>query len=194
MSATTTAPLHAWVDESIHVGNRLYLLAAAVAPCDEKQLDDCRDRLRSLVRHARRRLHWNSEEERDLVAIAAAIATMPLTNIVVTATRLDPKRQERARRKCLEQLLHRLAADQVEHVWLESRDAIGNKRDLTMVATLRSAHALPASIRVDHARPLDEPMLWLPDSVAGAVAASHDGQPHYRAPLEHMLEEITFEL
>lgn len=187
-------PLHAWVDESIHVGNRLYLLAAAVAPLDEEQLDEFRTRLRSLVRHARGRLHWNREEERDMVAITAAIADMPLTNIVVTATRLDPRKQERARRKCLEQLLHRLAIDHVEHVWLESRDPIGNRRDLAMVASMRTTHVLPASIRVDHARPFDEPLLWLPDSVAGAVAAAHDGKPHYRAPLAHMLEEITIEL
>lgn len=187
-------PLHAWVDESVHVGNRLYLLAAAVAPRDEDQLDVCRARLRSLVRHARGRLHWNSEEERDLVAITDAIADMPLSNIVVIATRLNPKKQERARRKCLEQLLHRLATAEVEHVWLESRDTIGNRRDLAMVASLRTTHVLPPSMRIDHARPLDEPLLWLPDSVAGAVAAAHNGQLHYRAPLTHKLEEITFEL
>lgn len=190
----TSAPLHAWVDESIHVGNRIYLLAAAIAPSDPEQLEACRDRLRSLVRHARGRLHWNREEERDLIAITSAIAEMPLTNIVVTAARLDPKKQERARRKCLEQLLHRLVAADIERVWLESRDAVGNRRDLAMVASLRNTRVLPDSIRVDHARPLDEPMLWLPDSIAGAVAAAHDGQARYKAPLAHMLEEIVFDL
>jgi hypothetical protein len=194
VSDGTTRSMHAWIDESVHVGNGLYLLAAAVAPDDEAQLEACRDHLRSLVRHARGRLHWRNEEEIDHIAITAAIGAMPLSSIVVTATRLDPKKQERARRKCLEQLLHRLVTDGVEQVWLESRDARGNSRDLAMVANLRNARTLPRSIRVDHARPLEEPLLWLPDSIAGAVAAAHDGKPQFRAPLLHMLEEITFEL
>ncbi|MDO9395841.1 MAG: hypothetical protein Q7T71_04795 [Herbiconiux sp.] len=194
MSASAGAPLHAWVDESIHVGNELYLLAAAVAPHDAEQLETCRLLLRSLARRPRRRLHWNSEEERDRLAIVNTIAEMPLTNVVVTATRLDPRRQERARRKCLQRMLHHLAEDQIEQVWLESRDAIGDSRDLAMVASLRTTRALPASIRVDHARPLDEPLLWIPDAVAGAVAAAHNGQPLYRNPLARILEEVVFEL
>jgi hypothetical protein len=194
VSDGTSRSLHAWVDESVHVGNGLYLLAAAIAPDDEAKLEACRDHLRSLVRHARGRLHWRNEEEIDHIAISEAIGSMPLSSIVVTATRLDPKKQERARRKCLEQLLHRLVTDGVEQVWLESRDVRGNSRDLAMVANLRSARTLPGSIRVDHARPLEEPLLWLPDSIAGAVAAAHDGHPRFRAPLLHMLDEITFEL
>ncbi len=194
LRSASGAPLHAWVDESVHVGNELYLLAAAVAPQNSRLLETCRLSLQALTRDRRRRLHWNSEEERDRLAIVQAIAEMPLTSIVVTATRLDPRRQERARRKCLERLLHHLAAKEVEHVWLESRDAIGNRRDLAMVASLRTTFALAESVRVDHARPLDEPLLWVPDSVAGAVAAAHNGQLLYRDPLDAVLEEIVFEL
>lgn len=126
--------------------------------------------------------------------IATLIGEMSVSNVVVTATRLDPKRQERARRKCMQQLLHRLVAEGVRQVWMESRDAIGNQRDLALVTNLRTTDALPMSIRVDHARPLDEPLLWVPDAVAGAVAAAHDGRTHYRALIEHKLEEIIFDL
>lgn len=187
-------PLQAWVDESIHVANELYILAAAIAPSDPAQLEACRDRLRALVRRARNRLHWNSEEEGDLIGISKTIGSMPLTSIVVTATHMDRRKQERARRKCLQQLLYRLSADRVEQVWLESRDAIGNQRDLAMVANLRSTHALDDALRVDHLKPLEEPLLWLPDSVAGAVAAAHDGRPWYRAPMAHMIDELILEL
>lgn len=193
MNSPATVPVHAWVDESVHVVRGLYVMAAAIAPVVPTTLDGDRQRLHALTR-ARRRLHWSSEEERDRVRIAALVAELSVTNIVVTATRLDPRRQERARRKCMQRLLHRLVADGVEHVWLESRDSIGNQRDLTMVANLRTTDALPLSIRVDHALPLEEPLLWVPDAVAGAVAAAHDGRDHYRALIEHKLQEIVFDL
>ncbi|WP_194762281.1 hypothetical protein [Microbacterium sp. UFMG61] len=63
-----------------------------------------------------------------------------------------------------------------------------------MVANLRTTDALPPTLRVDHAKPLEEPLLWVPDAVAGAVAAAHDGRTLYRACFEDKLEEAMFEL
>ena len=48
---------------------------------------------------------------------------------------------------------------------------------------------ITAAIRVDTAMPGDEPMLWLPDAVAGAVAADRYGRPEYLAligPVQHV--------
>lgn len=193
---TDTSPvaaLHAWVDESIHVTANLYLLAAAVMETSD-DLDTTRQRLRVMARRTRGRTHWNSEEEGDRLRLSQLIGDLPLTNIVVAASRIDPRRQERARRKCMQQLLHRLASDDVSQVWFESRDEIGNSRDLAMVANLRTTDALPSTLRIDHAKPLAEPLLWVPDAVAGAVAAAHDGRTGFRACFEHKLEEIVFEL
>ncbi len=189
-----TTELHAWVDESIHVRANLYLLAAAVTTAAAEDLDTTRLRLRAMARRTRGRTHWNSEDERDRLRISRLIGDLPLTNIVVTATRIDPRRQERARRKCMQQLLHKLASGSVTQVWFESRDEIGNRRDLAMVANLRTTDALPPTLRVDHAKPLEEPLLWVPDAVAGAVAAAHDGRTLYRACFEDKLEEAMFEL
>ncbi len=193
MSPPTPLPVHAWVDESVLVARGLYLLAAAVGPVVPEALEADRSRLRSLAR-ATGRLHWSSEEERDKMRIATLVGELSLSNMVVTATRLDSRRQERARRKCLQMLVHQLVADDVQHVWLESRDRIGNQRDLAMIASLRTTGALPPSIRVDHARPSEEPLLWVADAVAGAVAAAYEGRPQFRGLINHKLHEIVIEL
>ena len=193
MSHPTPVPIHAWVDESVHVGRGLYVMAAAMAPLMPEALEFDRRRLRSLTR-ATGCLHWSREEERDKMRIATLVGELSLSNMVVTATRLDPRRQERARRKCLQRLLHQLVDDRVQQVWLESRDRVGNQRDLAMVASLRTTDALPSSIRVDHARPSEEPLLWVADAVAGAVAAAYEGRRQFRALIDHKLQEIVIDL
>ena len=94
----------------------------------------------------------------------------------------------------MQQLLHKLASEGVSQTWFESRDDIGNTRDLAMVANLRTTDALPPTLRIDHAKPLEEPLLWVPDAVAGAIAAAHNGRTHFRACFEHTLDEVVFEL
>lgn len=165
--------LHAWVDESVHVDCGLYVLAAGVA--DPVVCDGHRDVLRALVRSPRRRLHWKDEERRDRLRIAESLATLDLAHIVAIASPLDPKKPERARRKCLERLLLQLSEDGVGEVWLESRGPIQDQRDRTMVAAMRSAGIGLRRLHVEFALPRDEPMLWVPDAVAGAVAAARKG-------------------
>jgi hypothetical protein len=43
------------------------------------------------------------------------------------------------------------------------------------VEALRGKRSVSAGIRVEFARPKDEPMLWVPDAVAGAVNAAASG-------------------
>lgn len=181
--------LHAWVDESIHLdhGSGLYVLVAAVG--DAGGCDGVRDELRSLVRKPRRRLHWGAEEPADKLKIAAAVGGFDVLNVVVVGSPVDPRKQERARRKCTERLFHRLHELGVTHVFMETRTESLNTRDIRMIAAMRGAQTIPAGLRVDFERPLDEPMLWVPDAVAGAVGAAMKGSPECRALLESILEE-----
>jgi hypothetical protein len=48
-------------------------------------------------------------------------------------------------------------------------------RDLRLVKALRGKRSISSSIRVEFARPKDEPMLWIPDAVAGAVNGARSG-------------------
>jgi hypothetical protein len=94
---------------------------------------------------------------------------------VVIGVGADPARQERVRRKCLEELLFRLEKLGVSHVWLEAYTPSLNKRDSQMVDALRGAGAITKNIHVDLAYPNDEPMLWILDAVAGATGMARKG-------------------
>ncbi len=65
---------------------------------------------------------------------------------------------------------------------------------MRMVRGFRGAKTIAADLRVDFARPLEEPMLWVPDAVAGAVAAARKGTLAYRDLLGSGLEELTLDL
>lgn len=170
MSATSI--LHAWVDESIHIrgsalSEGIYLLAATVA--DPRVCDPAREALRSLLPGRASRLHWKDSDARSRRRIALVAAGLGVQHTVVIGAPLDARRQERARRLCMERLLHELGAVGVSCVWAESRTASLNRQDLRMIDALRSRHAVPPGLKLEFMLPSAEPMLWLPDIAAGAV-------------------------
>lgn len=75
----------------------------------------------------------------------------------------------------MERLYFELYARDVSMVWVESRHESLNRRDREMVDALRAKGAIGTSSRVEFALPREEPMLWLPDAVAGAVGAFRKG-------------------
>lgn len=79
----------------------------------------------------------------------------------------------------------------VSQVWLESRTSSLNKRDLQMVNALRSEKAVSPALRVDFGLPSVEPMLWVPDAIAGARKGSRAG---HRQVLGTMVQEIEIAL
>lgn len=50
------------------------------------------------------------------------------------------------------------------------------------------------ALRVGSARPLEEPMLWLPDAIAGAVGADRLGNPAWLDIIRHAVTEIEVAL
>lgn len=179
--------LHAFVDESMRLtpdNQGTYLLAAVV--CDPVTCDPVRETLRSLRQP---RLHWHAGEDPRKTKIAESIGALALPATVVVGMPLAKSKQERARAKCMEALLRALEVQGVSQVWLEARTPSLIRRDMRLVDALRSQRLITPAIRVDTALPGDEPMLWLPDAVAGEVAASRDGQPEYLAligPVQHI--------
>lgn len=164
----------AWVDESIHLDAKphgIYVLAATITSTNN-DLEILRSTLRSLVVKPRRRLHWRDEDNATRSKIISAIVKMDLHHVVIVRNAVDPKRQERARRKCLERLLFELDCRQVKIVWLEHRSESLNKRDLDFIDTMRITGMITDQLRVTFSKPHDEPLLWLPDAVAGVVASS----------------------
>jgi hypothetical protein len=174
--------LHAFVDESMRIppdDQGAYLLAAVV--CDSAACDPVRETLRSLRYRRQPRLHWHAEEDPRKTKIAESIGALALPATVVVGMPLAKSKQERARAKCMEALLPELEAHGVAQVWLEARTPSLISRDMRLVDALRSQRLITPAIRVDTALPSEEPMLWLPDAVAGAVSAARRGQPEYLA-------------
>jgi hypothetical protein len=172
---TEVGALHAWVDESIQRtdGSGCYLLAAAVIR--PSGADGVRDELRRLLPGRSRRLHWRDEGMRRRRILAGAVASIEAVHTVVIGTPVDHRRQERARRLCLERLVFELRSRGVTHVWMESRTPTLNARDRMMVDVLRIRRVIGDDLVVDTALPEQEPLLWLPDIVAGAVGLDRRG-------------------
>jgi hypothetical protein len=183
--------LSAWVDESVIVGRDgrpgVYTLAAVVA--DSANCDEIRDRLRALTLSRGGRLHWVDESSKRRDVIAAAIADIDLAAIVTIGSPMDKTKQERARRCCLERLLYELGLLGVSHVWLESRSAKPDRRDLKLVDSARDKGLIPTDLKVDFARPRMESMLWLPDAVAGAATAANLGEPRWMLAISEVLTQ-----
>ena len=72
-------------------------------------------------------------------------------------------------------LLYELDQLGVRAVYLESRHSSLNKRDIRLVDVLRLRGSISGAIVVDFALPRDEPMLWAPDAVAGAISSARFG-------------------
>ncbi|MBB5790585.1 hypothetical protein [Jiangella mangrovi] len=182
----------ATVDESIRIDDRVYVLAACAF--EEKDSDVARDTMRALEPRAGHRLHWHDRKPPDRHEAVKAVAQLSALHIVTVGAPIDPRRQERARRQCLETLLFHLDAAGVEQVWLESRNAAADRRDIAAVDRFRARRVIGHAIRIDHARPLDDPLLWLADIVAGALGAAEGGDPTFRELLVPMLTEHRIRL
>jgi len=187
--------LHAWVDESMWLprdrSSGTYFLAAAVA--DPNTCEPIRDSMRSLLPRRADRLHWRHETPQRQIKIAEAIAVEDLVHVVVIGVPLDPRRQERGRRHCMERLLHALSSMGVSRAWFESRHPALNRRDVKMVDALRSKNAIKG-ITVEFALPKEEQMLWIADAVAGAVSGAERGTREAREALGSTVDEVRIEL
>ena len=168
----------AYVDESydLRPGGG-YVLAAVLCTGDAGPL---RDLLRALRLPRQDRLHFRHEDDKRRILLAETIAGLALPMVAAfglvrpgnaTATRL--------RGRCLRRLYQELEG--VDTVVFESRGSRPDRHDSSVLAGIARPAAPPT---VSFARARDEPMLWLPDILAGAVL--HDvlrGDPRYRKAL-----------
>lgn len=189
--------LHAWVDERMDVDlerdRGTYILASVV--CDPSGCEPVRAALRELLQGRQRRLHWRTETGPRRTKIAAAISAVDMAAVVVIGVPMANRRQERARRICMETLLPTLERDYgVSRVFLEARTQTLIRRDREQVANLVGKRLITPGLRVGSARPLEEPMLWVPDAVAGAVGADRLGNPEWLDILRHAVTQIDIEL
>jgi hypothetical protein len=187
---TVPFALSAWIDESVIVGDEnlpgVYILASVIA--DPAAVNDLRDALRGLKEKKIVRLHWFAESAKRRDRIAHAISELDVVAIVALGRPLHRQKQERARRRCLECLLYELEGFGVTQVWLESRTKSQDQLDRRLVDSARDKGLISRQLSVDFGQPVQEPMLWLPDAVAGAVSADQRGESRWLLTLSELVD------
>jgi len=169
--------MRAYIDESTHVEPPgLYVLAAVVVPVRDE--DRTRDVLLRNVRPGQKRFHWREEDSQTRDRMATAVGGLDLATVMAVSTPIDHRRSERARRACLTQLLWELEQRDVGHVLFESRHD-RNRHDRAHILAMQKARHLAQPLRYDFGGPLQEPLLWLPDLVAGAVNFARGGREEH---------------
>jgi len=107
--------------------------------------------------------------------MAKTVSELQLRSLVAVSTPMDPRRPERARRRCLTRLLWELEQQAVLDILFESRQN-RDRDDRAHIIRSQTAGHCSRSLTYDFQLPLQEPLLWLPDLVAGAVAYARAGR------------------
>jgi len=168
--------MRAYIDESCREQlPGVFVLAAVVVPMP--RADQVRAQVRGHAQASGARFHWHAEGSDRRVKFLEELAGLRLPAIVAVAAPIDPQRQERARRKCLEQLLWELEQRDVRDLVLESRQERRDRYDRAAILAGQKAGQVPADLSYAFEQPSREPLLWLPDVVASVVSAVRAGLP-----------------
>ncbi len=146
----------AYIDESHRSGK--YLISAVVTL--ESRQPQLRADLRRLILPGQQRVHFVNESDRRKKHILDVAAECSVKNEMWTATGF---KQNAARIAIFEAMIPLLVRDGVDRFIVESGGAQDKKDRAVLAGTLRT-HGLSAAYR--HARPQEEPLLWLPDALA----------------------------
>lgn len=171
----------AFIDESLRVHPPgLYVIAAVVV---DQDLDTTRTLIRAVVLRRQPRFHWRDETERQRVRMLEALADIEGRVMAYTCQPVPPGKQERARAQCLKRLLWDIRDLDVDELIFESRQAHNDLRDQRTILWARTAQAAPKLLSYGFRRPYEEPLLWLSDAAAGAVAARASDDVEWYADL-----------
>ncbi|HEY5244898.1 MAG TPA: hypothetical protein VIJ60_04465 [Acidimicrobiales bacterium] len=117
------------------------------------------------------------------MAIIDTIAEIDPPTLICAVRPVAPYHQERARARCLTRLLWELGEHGITELIFEGRDEPLNNRDAATIANARRAGQAQERMTFDFGDPRREPLLWLPDAIAGAAGAHiiGEGSEHFLA-------------
>lgn len=161
----------AYIDESIRTAAGLYLFGAVcIEPSSEVPV---RDALLGALPSGSSRFHWRNDSRLHRLVILHLLVELPATSIVLFQAGIDPRKAERHRQHLLWNLAAILDRELgVNDLVFESREKSQNAKDSQTLTSISQAGIAGPDFRYTFARPLDEPLLWLPDTVAGACGES----------------------
>lgn len=151
--------------------------------------DPIRELLRPLLLPGQRKLHWSDESGRRRREIVGVVAGLEAMQVIITHRSTPSRKTERYRRKCLEQLYFELGQMEVTDLTLESRQQTQNAMDLEHIRILQGL-GQAAGIRLRHSPGMDDPLLWIPDMILGALNTSHLGDSRY---WEALLDQVVLQ-
>ena len=174
-------PLLAWADEShaIMIPDRnIYLFGAVVLP--ESDVENARAVAATLLRSSEQKAHWRKRTNQRRDEMISVLNELPITPVVAIRFSSTSEREERQRRKCLEQFIPLLVNFGVSDLILESRGSREDKLDRDMFSAMQSQGQIPGSeIRLDHMTGPGDPLLWLADALCGAALADRRGESRW---------------
>ena len=141
---------------------------------DTQDLEKIREELRPLRLPGQVKLHWTDERHSRRRKIVDTLSEIDSMQAIITHQSEVSKKTERHRRKCLEQMYFELSEMHVHNGTLESRQEAQNRRDVAHIVALQG-QGQSAGIRLRHVRGGDDPLLWIPDAVLGALNSVHLG-------------------
>jgi hypothetical protein len=175
-----------FVDESIRSSAALYIFATVRL---SSGLPQARQALRSLVPRRAGRFHWRNEidgSRRRLLGLASAL---DVTAVVYVCHGVQ--KSERARARCFERMLWELMQRERDaELVFESRQERNDRRDRRSILRAQHTGMASSTLRYTFERPIVEPLLWLPDGVAGAVGASRVDSEDYLDLLKVEIVEV----
>lgn len=177
----------AYIDESSAprgFSHQVYMVCAAIIDVDEAEM--VREALYPLLLPGQIKLHWTDESASRRRSIIKTIASIDSMQAIVTHRSAPSRKTERFRRKCLEQMYYELTDMRIHDVTLESRQDAQNRRDVEHIVALQGQGQC-VGLRIQHVRGGDDPLLWIPDAVLGALNSSHSGNDQFWEPLQDKL-------
>lgn len=180
----------AYIDESFRDGafGRRYLLAATIP--FRADVTDYRRAMAELLPEGQKKVRWYNSVDPLKKSVMSTIAAFDVMHCVVTRQMTANEEPEQARKKCLTMLAYEISTFDVADAIFEARSPKLDNDDIKMLNYLRTSKTIPHAFTGTHRPGRDEPMLWIPDAICGAVAESWSGVG-YLAAVEQQVHQIS---
>lgn len=187
----------AFVDESFRRsadGHGLFLLAAVTVPDDGQAAAE--RRLRGTVAPGQRRWHFRDESataRRRFIAVLAEREMAGVQAMTFCVWTPSQRKTEQARVRALWSLLAELPHLGVNRLVIESRQEHNDRKDRREILGAQRVGVAAPDLVYRHGQPKLEPLLWLPDAIAGAIGMSiADGQHELASELAHPVRQVRW--
>ena len=160
--------VRAFVDESFRrdrSGAGVYLFAAVTVAAEHE--DEIRVRLEHALPGRLERFHWRKDREEVRNRALDVMRSVEIVGLTVFQRGVPEAAAERARHHALWNLVQCMRDANVHDLVFEARERSQNNKDMRTLHSISRSKVSSERFRYAFNRPLDEPLLWLPDYLAG---------------------------